>query len=125
MLTVEKVKDYLSITFAYCPMYVSRIKDIESSVFNDKTNAWLIDIEDLPTLEDIFKGELYFKTPKWKITGDIPPILEFKLKKEFPLPKLRKGIVPYPYQSFGYQFIMNRLYEHSFCMLCDDVGLGS
>ena len=124
ILTVELKKDYLLISFNYYPPYIARLKKIKGAMYEDK-GQWSIETEQLCDLEKEFSGELYFKTPRYKITGETPPHIEFPLPNKYELPKLLDGMNPYKYQEFGYQFIRNRLDEFGFCLLSDSVGIGS
>lgn len=124
MITVESLGTHLGISFNYYHDYIRRIRQIEGSVFDSDFKRWIIGIDKLDKLEELFQGELYYKTPRWKILGEPIPKIEYNLKKHYEIPKLNKGMKPFKYQEFGFQFIMNKLDETGFCFLADGVGLG-
>lgn len=124
MLTLESYGMDIKITFKYHPSYVERIQKVPYRFFHAEDKSWTIPISSLPILEEAFKGELFFKTPRWKILGEPMPKLEFNLKNSYTIPKLNTGISPFKYQEFGYQFIRNTLDSIGFVILADAVGLG-
>ena len=124
MLTLESYGMDIRITFKYHPSYVERIHKVPHKIFNPSDKSWSIPVSSLPMLEEEFKGELYYKTPRWKILGEPMPKLEFNLKNSYTIPSLNPGIKPFKYQEFGYQFIRNTLDSMGFAILADSVGLG-
>ena len=81
--------------------YRKRLHFVPGSSFDYGIKAWTAPIAALPVIEREFKGELYFKTPKWELEGkEEPP--EQKVTLYGPpavIPSLQ--LSPYPYQEDG------------------------
>lgn len=122
MLTIQEDNNVLSITCDYS--YKDRVKKLPGAFFDFSEKKWKIPKSSLPDLMLYFKGELYFKTPLWKIRGMKEPPKQniyFYNKKE-DIPKL--NIKPYDYQILGMQFCIDRLEKFGFCLVGDQMGLG-
>ena len=125
MITVKLRKDEnieMSAHFAYR----KRCAAIPGAVFNRTTKTWIMPKSSLRYILKNFKGELFFKTPLWKIKGEEKPIinpLEFNyIGREVDIPNL--ALEPYEYQEAGIKFMIDRLNNIGFCINGDKVGLG-
>lgn len=122
MLTIEETSEGLTIKCAYA--YRHRVKLLPDARFDFDKKLWIIPKSSLQSLQILFPGELYFKTPLWKIEGKSKPpkhkIEYFSEKIE--TPKLE--VEPFEYQKEGIQFIVDRLEKIGFCLLGDQMGLG-
>ena len=125
MITVEALKnDTIKVSFKYYEDYINRIKQVPGAHFDKDTKSWVIPKFSLIMLEEIFEGELYFKTPLWKIKGLPRPEYEIKLNVDYEVPKLSNGMKPFKYQEFTYNYMMNKLEENGFTLNTLSVGLG-
>ena len=104
--------------------YRGRCHSVPGAEFDQRRKAWIAPIESLPSVLMLFPGELYFKTPLWKLLGkDEPDKGEFPcLGPEPDLPELM--LKPYDYQADGIRFMIDRLNNVGFCLNGDAVGLG-
>lgn len=104
--------------------YRKRLHFVPGSSFDYGIKAWTAPIAALPVIEREFKGELYFKTPKWELEGkEEPP--EQKVTLYGPpavIPSLQ--LSPYPYQEDGIRFMVDRLLKFGFVLNSDYMGLG-
>lgn len=122
MLTVQEINGWLSIKCAYS--YKDRVKKLPGARFDYTNKVWMIPKKSLPDLMLYFRGEIYFKTPLWKIEGKpMPPKQELEFYDEkVKIPEL--NLRPYEHQIIGMQFCVDRLERFGFCLVGDQMGLG-
>lgn len=126
MITVERINPgELTLTFKYFTEYIDRVKSLGAK-WNADIKAWELDESMINMLDVEFKGELFYKTPKWEITGEPAPDYSklYKFNTIVNIDSLGFKIKPYPYQEFGIKFLIDRLLSDNMGFICDDVGLG-
>lgn len=126
MIIVEKnTPGILTLSFKYFEEYVSRVKSLGAR-FNPDLKVWELPEQLLNNLEIEFDGELFFKTPRWEITGEAPPDYSelYSFTTDVNVDDLNFKIKPYKYQDFGIKFLIDRLVNDSMGFICDAVGLG-
>ena len=105
--------------------YRDRIKNIPTAKFNPDTKQWVIESFMLGTLENNFKGELVYKTPRWVILNQPMPDMSKMYEitdKSIVAPTLK--LKPYDYQDYGIRFMIDKILKNGFVLNADDVGLG-
>lgn len=109
-----------------CDYYYSkRIRNaVPDSNFDYEKKVWVISKENLSAIEKNFDGEIYFKTPRWVIYNEKAPDMSkmYEIKNHIDVPEMK--IAPYPYQSYGIKFMVDKILQHNFVINADDVGLG-
>jgi SNF2 family DNA or RNA helicase len=123
MLRLSKFNDQtIQVEFNYWPDYVKRIRTIPGAQYINK--YWLVPVASLPIMEQTFRGELVYVTPRYQITGDPPPLfpdwyyeLPQRISKDIKTPL-------FDYQVVGANFVYERIRENGYAFLCDYVGLG-
>lgn len=103
--------------------YRKRCREI-GATFNYDKKYWAASLDKLPAIQTEFQGEIYYKTPLWKLLGQDQPekqVMEY-LGSEPSVPSL--NLKPYPYQQDGIKFMIDRLNNLGFCLNGDSVGLG-
>ena len=124
MLTItQRIDGRLSIKADY--FYRYRIKNLPTARFEPETKEWIIESCILGTLENNFKGELVYKTPRWVILNQPMPDMSKMYQisdASLQVPQLK--LKPYDYQNFGIKFLIDKLNKYGFVILADDVGLG-
>lgn len=127
MITVKQNKstNELEVSFKYLDEYVKRIREIPGARWDPEANAWVISDLMIDSLDRIFSGELIYITPKWEITGEAPPDYT-KLYYHIPNKPmdLKPPYKPYPFQSFGANFLVEQAKTYGFACLFDDMGCG-
>lgn len=120
--TEERTKhSMLMMQSNYC--YRERLAKIPKSYFDYSEKAWIAPISSLSYIQKHFKGEIYYKTPKYIIEGLEPEKREHVFfEKEVVLPVAK--INPYPYQEYGAKFMIDSLNHFGFCLNSDSMGLG-
>lgn len=101
-----------------------RLDGIPGVVKNDKGKFCVAPIQSLPFIRAEFDGEIYYKTPLWKLLGQERPEkrpVEY-LGPEPVVPAL--ALKPYDYQIEGIKFMIDRLNNEGFVLCSDAVGLG-
>lgn len=125
MLVITQLQNKrLSIKANY--FYKDRIKTIPTAQFDFDTKEWTIDQSMLLVLEQNFKGELVYKTPRWVILGQSAPDMTamYQIKDtSIMAPALKLN--PYDYQNYGIRFMIDKILSHNFVLNADDVGLGN
>ena len=125
-VTLSDDKENLILNAHYAYRY--RLHLIPGAEFDYGIKSWIAPVDSLKEVLNEFSGELYFKTPLWKILGEKqPPKEPIKFfnenNKNVELPELK--LKPYKYQEEGIRFMIDRLEsEMGFTLLADDVGLG-
>lgn len=122
MLTIKESNNLLLIKCAY--LYKDRVKKLPGARFDFDKKVWTIPKSSLPFLCSNFHGELYFKTPLWKIKGEKEPpkgTIQF-YKKPQQIPELQ--LKPFNYQEEAIRFAIDRLETLGFCLIADQMGLG-
>ena len=123
MITVQQIdQNRISLRCHYA--YRQRCHDIPGAEFDSEHKYWSVPIESLGTVQATFWGEIYWKTPLWKIKGEKEPPRE-DVKWLGPVPDIpRLSLKPYKYQEEGIKFMIDRLNNVGFCLNGDGVGLG-
>lgn len=125
MLITEKVSnDSLAIQSNYSKSYVDRFRKVPGAKFNGESKKWIVPITSFHLYEELFKGEIIYKTPRWMILGEPAPDYSdmYQLDETIILPKLK--LDPYDYQEYGIRFMIDRLNSTGFVINADSVGLG-
>lgn len=123
MVTIQQIdKNRISLRCHYA--YRKRCHDIPGAEFDQTHKAWIAPIESLSYIQAYFKGEIYYKTPLWKLEGRAEPERKplHLLGPRAEIPKL--SLEPYKYQEEGILFMIDRLNNVGFCLNGDGVGLG-
>lgn len=123
MVTVQQIdENRISLRCHYS--YRQRCRELPGAVFDQDHKVWVVPIEYLPSVQAAFWGELFFKTPLWKLEGRPEP--EKKPIRYFgPEPALPElALKPYGYQKEGIRFMIDRLNNVGFVLNGDAVGLG-
>lgn len=105
--------------------YKDRLRAIPTAMYNPNLKQWVIQQYMLGKLEESFKGELVYKTPRWVILKEPMPDLTKMYEitdKSIQVPQLK--LKPYDYQSYGIKYMIDKLLKHNFVFNCDGVGLG-
>lgn len=115
----------LELSFKYYPDYISRVKSIGGR-FNQNNKTWSIGLEKFNDLEETFKGELFFKTPRWEILNEEPPDYNklYSFNTLCNTKELGFKLNPFNYQDFGIKFLVDRLTDNGMAFIADAVGLG-
>lgn len=123
MITIQQMgATHLSMRCHYA--YRSRCHSIPGASFDYARKFWIAPISSLPYILKEFNGELYFKTPLWKLEGSRPDTEKktLYLGPEPDVPHLE--LRPYPYQERGIKYMIDRLNNVGFVLNGDAVGLG-
>ena len=104
--------------------YRDRCRSIPGARFDMMRKTWVAPLSSLPYVRAEFEGELYFKTPLWKLYGYAEPEKQpLQLFGRSPrVPDLK--LTPYKYQADGIRFMIDRLLNMGFVVNGDSVGLG-
>lgn len=126
MLVVEQHhidETLLTVKCNYSQDYNKRFRKVPGTHFDGKLKSWIIPVGAFDYFEDIFRGEIVYKTPRWVILDEPKP--DYSKMYQVPnvsLPKLKA--TPYNYQNFGIKFMIDRIQRYGFVINADDVGLG-
>ena len=123
LIVTQLLNKKLSIKADY--YYRDRIKRIPTATFDPNTKQWVIESFVLGTLENDFKGELVYKTPRWVILNQPMPDMSAMYEisnKSIKTPELK--LKPYDYQDYGIRFMIDKILQHGFVLNSDDVGCG-
>lgn len=126
MITVQQIdKNRISLKAHY--VYGSRLREIPGLFaleYNRGRQHAIAPVSSLQYILTAFAGELYFKTPLWKIEGRPEPEKE-PIKYLGPVPDVPPLTVkPYDYQKEGIRFMIDRVNNKGFVLNGDAVGLG-
>ena len=124
MITVTSMfgGNYLSLKSNYA--YKGRLSRLPGARWNPDIRTWVIPRNSLQALINEFQGELYFKTPLWKILGQPEPPKE-EIRYFFPKEAAPEMfLTPYDYQKDGIAFMIDRINRYGFALCADGVGLG-
>ena len=109
-----------------CDYYYSdRIRKVPTAWFNPIIKQWNIESYMLGYLENNFKGEIVYKTPRWVILNEPMPDMSKMYEisdSNIKCPKLK--LKPYDYQDYGIRFMIDKLLKHNMVLNSDSVGLG-
>lgn len=120
MVTIQATKDRTTLFLKAHYNYKDRIKKC-GAFWNGE--MWVATFDKLPRIEREFKGELYYKTPKWFIDGAEPKVEERTLYSEgVTVPEL--SVPLYDYQDDGIRFMVDRIRHDGFVLNSDDMGSG-
>lgn len=126
MIFVEMTDDqeWLEIKFKPVKYHLDRMKSIAGAKFYPDEKLWTLPIECFDDLEETFKGELIWVTPRYMITGENPPPPPNFWAKvgNAPVPGLKMPL--YAFQVFGANFLAYVARMHGFGVLGDLMGLG-
>lgn len=124
MLIVSQLPSgHLSIKCDY--YYRDRIHNIPTAYFNPSLKQWMIEPYMLGYLENEFKGELVYKTPRWVILNEPMPDMSEMYKisdTSIQCPALK--LKPFDYQDYGVRFMIDKILQNNMVLNSDDVGLG-
>ena len=124
MLIVTQLPDKrLSVKCDY--YYRDRIRNIPTAYFNQTLKQWILESYMLGSLENEFRGELVYKTPRWVILDEPMPDMSKMYEitdKSIQCPTLK--LKPYDYQDYGIRFMIDKLIKHNMVLNADSVGLG-
>lgn len=124
MLTVTEYGPFeVSCKFKYYSDYVLRIRQVPMARFDSNIQAWVFPISSLQIFDDLFKGEIFYQTPKWKLLNQPKPeVKDIIFKNNVIVPNLK--IRPFKYQEFGFKFMVDRLDDLGFVLNADSCGTG-
>ena len=123
MITIQRL-DKNRITLRCHYAYRRRCHEIPGADFDHARKVWVCPISSLPYIQTAFAGEIYYKTPLWKLRGGEAPKKE-PLHLLGPMPEIPElALKPYGYQADGIRFMIDRLNNEGFCLNGDGVGLG-
>ena len=124
MLIVTQLQDNrLAIKCDY--YYRNRLCGIPTAFFNPILKQWIIEPYMLGYLENEFRGELVYKTPRWVILKEPMPDMSDMYKisdTSIKTPDMK--LKPYDYQDYGIRFMIDKLLKHNMVLNSDDVGIG-
>lgn len=126
MIVVEEnALGLIELSFKYYPDYIMRVKQLGAR-FNPDNKTWAIDKSLINRLDTLFKGELYYKTPRWEILGEKAPDYSnmYNFDVDCDVNSLGFKLKPFNYQNFGIKFLVDRLFKNNMAFIADDVGLG-
>lgn len=127
MIFVELSEDeeLLEINFKPIPYNLERIKSIMGAKFDKHDKLWTVPVECFDEVDEEFKGEIIWVTPRHEITGEPPPPPP-KFWSKIPInqvPNLKMQL--YPFQVFGAQFLAySAQYNDGVGFLGDQMGIG-
>lgn len=125
MVTTIWQKDENRIAIRCHYTYRKRCHDIPGAEFDKKRRVWIAPVESLPYIQREFDGEVYYKTPLWRLLGHEAPPKEEEMRFLGPVPNVPDlSLKPYDYQAEGIQFMIDRLNNVGFVLNGDSVGLG-
>lgn len=126
MITVEQdMLGSLVCSFKYYPNYIDRMKQLKAQ-FDPNTKKWILPLYKYNDLKNMFKGELFFKTPEWQINNTPPPDYSslYNFNTNCNINSLDFKINPFNYQKFGIKFLVDRLESYGMSFIADAPGLG-
>lgn len=109
------------VAFNYAPDYVARIKKIPGARYRPESKLWQVPLENFEILEDLFKGEIVYDTPRRVITGE--PEVDYH-RDIVPVESIPTAVPLYGFQKFGASFLARRARGKGFAFLCDATGIG-
>ena len=123
MITIQQISPTkLSMRCHYA--YRERCRDIPGAEFDFSRKAWVAPLDSLPCIQAEFFGEIFYKTPLWKLRGEPEPEKR-PIEFQGPVPEVPAlALRPYGYQEDGIRFLIDRLNNTGFAMNGDGVGLG-
>lgn len=121
MVTVTLIHNGRDLSLKAHYEYRHRMHKI-GAVWDYTNKVYTVPKDDLYLVEAEFSGEIYYKTPRYKITGEPKPEQHFDFVHDITVPKLK--LKPYEYQNTGIKFMVDRILEMGFCLNGDSVGLG-
>lgn len=115
----------IEVRFNYNQDYINRIKQIGGTAFKAEEKVWTVPHLMFEAFEEKFKGEIMFMTPRWLITGDMPPDYSkiYNQVSNIDVP-LKPPYKPYSFQSFGANFLSSMALKYGMSCLFDDMGTG-
>ena len=126
MITIQQL-DQNRITVSAHYSYGSRLEaipEISELIFSHGRKYGVAPIRSLHYIQTAFAGELYFKTPLWKLEGRPRPEKQ-EIRYLGPVPAVPAlALTPYEYQKEGIRFMIDRLNNEGFVLNGDGVGLG-
>ena len=125
MLTVQLAADEKTIEVTGANMYTKRMYEkVPGVFFNDRRKLWQFPRRYIGNFMTEFKGEVYYKTPLWVITGRPAPDYSrlYEIEDDIRIPELKLPL--YDYQEFGARFLVSRIRRHGFAINADSCGTG-
>lgn len=124
MITLEANENLTALIMRYNYAYRGRVAQVPGYRFDYTLKAAVVPISSLTAVETIFKGEIYYKTPKWMLHGEKEPPKEeiHYFREKAVLPTLKYEL--FDYQKDGVSFMIDRIQEYGFVLNADSVGLG-
>jgi SNF2 family DNA or RNA helicase len=126
MIFVEATEDkeYLQLNFKPVKYHLNRVKEIMGAKFNPDKKIWTVPMECFDEVEEVFKGEIIWVTPRHEITGEPPPPPP-KFWSKIPRNALSTLKLPlFNFQVFGAQFLAYCAEHYGKAVLGDMMGIG-
>lgn len=119
----------LEVRFRYNKDYINRMRDIPGTSFvtspDGSDKYWSVPSLMIEAFDSAFSGEIMYMTPKWVITGEAPPDYNSIYSQVSNIsPTLKEPYKPYPFQSFGANFLATMATKYGWSCLLDDMGTG-
>lgn len=125
MVTIKQInKNYIMLSFMSFYHYNERVDGIPGIYKDYEKKICYAPISSLPFIQAEFDGEIFYKTPLWKLRGESEPARE-KILYYGPEPEVPKlALKPFDYQIEGIKFMIDRINNEGFVLNGDGVGLG-
>lgn len=128
MVTVIQSSDETELYLKSHFYYSERLRELTGARWNPDLKVWCIPCTpfNLNELENTFKGELFFKTPKWVITKQPMPNLQsfYKIPDSIQTKALNEPFKLFEYQNYGSRFAIDRINKYGLAIIADGCGLG-
>lgn len=123
---LNQATNEVELHFKYNSNYINRMRKLSHAKYLTDRKVWVIPRLLLDDLEALFPGELMYITPKWVIDPESPQPDYSKIYSKVPNHKaeLKPPYKPYPFQSFGSNFLVHSAKAYGFGCLFDDCGTG-
>ncbi|MCX7610278.1 MAG: DEAD/DEAH box helicase [Ignavibacterium sp.] len=113
----------LVLSFKPIPYYLNRVKQILGAKYISAEKTWHIPKSCVEDVEEMFKGEIIWKTPKHVVKNEpAPPLPDYY--KEIPKHKIPTTLPLYSFQEFGANFMVWNAINVGFSILADKMGSG-
>ena len=110
-------------SFKYSLYYLNRIRGIPTARYEPAFKAWSVHKMAIPNIEQVFNGELFYKTPRWFLLN-LPKPDYSSMYQLAPMTLTQLALPLFPYQEYGAKFMIQTLLQKGVVLNCDDVGLG-
>ncbi|WP_422661591.1 DEAD/DEAH box helicase (plasmid) [Paenibacillus sp. EC2-1] len=117
--------DLIEVKTPYHEPYIKRLRKIDGATWGgDEDPMWLLPIESAEDLDEEFRGELIYVTPRHELL-EIKPPKPPKILKEVPRVDIQGiKLPPRDFQAFGANFLAYCLKETKIAILGDLMGTG-